>query len=75
MSIYWRKKRLAHLLTRRKIFGTIRPANLKLGSYSKASGDEPRHFEPWSSDEDDIWTGILSSNFPTTQTEGPLSSQ
>ncbi|GFT89422.1 hypothetical protein TNCV_4387041 [Trichonephila clavipes] len=37
-------------------------------SYSRAFGDEPRNFEPWSSDENDT-----SSNFPTTPMGGLLS--
>ncbi|GFY24280.1 hypothetical protein TNCV_1013291 [Trichonephila clavipes] len=32
-------------------------------------GDGPRNFEPWSSDEDVIWSGTPSPNFHTTQTK------
>ncbi|GFU87012.1 hypothetical protein TNCV_4840581 [Trichonephila clavipes] len=33
----------------------------------------PRHFEPWSSDEDYTWVGIPSSDFHTPPTGGHLS--
>ncbi|GFV35495.1 transposable element Tcb2 transposase [Trichonephila clavipes] len=42
-------------------------------SYSRAFGDLPRHFEPWSSDEDKTCYGNSSLNFPTTTIRGRFS--
>ncbi|GFS65372.1 hypothetical protein TNCV_2451801 [Trichonephila clavipes] len=39
-------------------------------SYSRAFGDGPRHFEPWSSCEDDTRASTPSSNFHITPTGG-----
>ncbi|GFX33062.1 hypothetical protein TNCV_5042301 [Trichonephila clavipes] len=33
--------------------------------YTRAFGDGPRNFEPWSSDVDDPWTGTPSPNYHT----------
>ncbi|GFV21081.1 hypothetical protein TNCV_1568771 [Trichonephila clavipes] len=41
-------------------------------NYTRAFGDGPRNFEPWSSDVDDI---IPSPNYPTTPTGGRFSSR
>ncbi|GFX32015.1 hypothetical protein TNCV_4098661 [Trichonephila clavipes] len=43
-------------------------------SYSRAFGDGPRNFEPWSSDQDDTCVGTTSPNFNTPPTGGRLSS-
>ncbi|GFV57815.1 uncharacterized protein TNCV_3071941 [Trichonephila clavipes] len=44
-------------------------------SYTRAFGDGPRHFEPWSSDQDDTGAGTPSPNNHTTSTGGRLSSR
>ncbi|GFW19642.1 hypothetical protein TNCV_1605331 [Trichonephila clavipes] len=41
-------------------------------SYTRAFGDGPRHFEPWSSDEDATCAGHPSPNIHTTPTGGCL---
>ncbi|GFT22464.1 hypothetical protein TNCV_3274291 [Trichonephila clavipes] len=43
--------------------------------YSMAFGDGPRHFESWSSDEDDACADSPSLNYHTTPTGGRLSSR
>ncbi|GFT46426.1 hypothetical protein TNCV_1566511 [Trichonephila clavipes] len=42
--------------------------------YTRAFGDGPRHFEPWSSDEDYTSTGTPSSYYHTPPTGGHLNS-
>ncbi|GFW82354.1 hypothetical protein TNCV_3818351 [Trichonephila clavipes] len=39
--------------------------NVALFSYTRAFGDRPRNFEPWSSDEDDTRAGTPSPNYHT----------
>ncbi|GFW01466.1 hypothetical protein TNCV_5031161 [Trichonephila clavipes] len=39
-------------------------------SYTRAFGDGPRNFEPWSSDVDDTLAGTPSPNYHTTPTGG-----
>ncbi|GFY35220.1 hypothetical protein TNCV_5045941 [Trichonephila clavipes] len=39
--------------------------NVTLFSYTRAFGDGPRNFEPWSSDEDDTRAGTPSPNYHT----------
>ncbi|GFW43433.1 hypothetical protein TNCV_4612941 [Trichonephila clavipes] len=41
--------------------------------YTRAFGDGPRKFEPWSSDVDDTWAGSLSPNYHTNGRTFPLS--
>ncbi|GFW21664.1 hypothetical protein TNCV_4281791 [Trichonephila clavipes] len=43
--------------------------------YTRAFGDGPRNFEPWSSDVDDTWAGIPVPNYHTTPTGGRFSSR
>ncbi|GFW22555.1 putative DD41D transposase [Trichonephila clavipes] len=43
--------------------------------YTRAFGDGPRNFEPWSSDVDDTRAGTPSPNYHTTPTGGRFSSQ
>ncbi|GFX02454.1 hypothetical protein TNCV_3065191 [Trichonephila clavipes] len=38
------------------------------GNYTRAFGDGPRNFEPWSSDVDDTLASMASPNYHTTQT-------
>ncbi|GFW88096.1 hypothetical protein TNCV_217681 [Trichonephila clavipes] len=40
------------------------------GDYTRAYGDIPRHFEPWSSDVDDTRAGTPSPNYHTIPTGG-----
>ncbi|GFW34208.1 hypothetical protein TNCV_384241 [Trichonephila clavipes] len=49
--------------------------NVTLYSYSRAFGDGPRNFEPWSSDEEDTWADTPSPKYPTTPKRGYLSSR
>ncbi|GFV38438.1 hypothetical protein TNCV_4393191 [Trichonephila clavipes] len=42
-------------------------------SCTRAFGDGPRNFEPWSSNENDNRADIPSTNFDTTSTGGRLS--
>ncbi|GFY25240.1 uncharacterized protein TNCV_2483611 [Trichonephila clavipes] len=44
-------------------------------SYTRAFGDGPRNFEPWSSDVDDTRAGNPSPNYHTTPTGGRFSSR
>ncbi|GFV11603.1 hypothetical protein TNCV_975931 [Trichonephila clavipes] len=41
--------------------------NVGLFSYTRAFSDRPRHFEPWSIDEDDTWADTTS---PLVHTNG-----
>ncbi|GFX01108.1 hypothetical protein TNCV_4580741 [Trichonephila clavipes] len=41
-------------------------------NYTRAFGDGPRNFEPWSSDVDDTSAGIPSPNYHTTPTGSQL---
>ncbi|GFU74558.1 hypothetical protein TNCV_616041 [Trichonephila clavipes] len=43
--------------------------------YTRAFGDGPRNFEPWSSDVDDTLAGTPSPNYRTTPTGGRFSSR
>ncbi|GFX66930.1 hypothetical protein TNCV_999691 [Trichonephila clavipes] len=43
--------------------------------YTRAFGDGPRNFEPWSSDVDDTLAGTPSPNYHTTQAVGRFSSR
>ncbi|GFX10085.1 hypothetical protein TNCV_4539561 [Trichonephila clavipes] len=43
--------------------------------YTRAFGDGPRNFEPWSSDVDDTRAGTPSPNYHTTPTGGRFSSR
>ncbi|GFU75707.1 putative DD41D transposase [Trichonephila clavipes] len=43
--------------------------------YTRAFGDGPRNFEPWSSDVDDTLAGTPSPNYRTTPTGGHFSSR
>ncbi|GFV50940.1 hypothetical protein TNCV_302011 [Trichonephila clavipes] len=45
-------------------------SHLSTTTYPRTLGDGPRHFEPWSSVEDDTVTGIPSPNYHTTPTGG-----
>ncbi|GFX52108.1 hypothetical protein TNCV_981451 [Trichonephila clavipes] len=47
---------------------------LQGSSYTRAFGDEPRHFEPWSSEEDDTCE-LATPLLTTTPTGGRLSSR
>ncbi|GFW03729.1 transposable element Tcb2 transposase [Trichonephila clavipes] len=48
----------------------------KIPSYTRTFDDGPRHFETWSSDENDILGAIpRSSNYPTIPTGGRLRSR
>ncbi|GFT10302.1 hypothetical protein TNCV_3735521 [Trichonephila clavipes] len=53
-------------LINRGIYSELTIANGK--STSRALGDGPRNFEPWSSDDDDTSACNLSSNLHTTPT-------
>ncbi|GFW14059.1 hypothetical protein TNCV_3546481 [Trichonephila clavipes] len=44
-------------------------------SYTRAFGDGPRNFEPWSSDVDDTLAVTPSPNYHTTPTGGRFSSR
>ncbi|GFW80003.1 hypothetical protein TNCV_984121 [Trichonephila clavipes] len=44
------------------------------GNYTRAFGDGPRNFEPWSSDEDDSGAGTASPNYHGTPAGGCLNS-
>ncbi|GFV95827.1 hypothetical protein TNCV_1728771 [Trichonephila clavipes] len=44
-------------------------------SYTRAFGDGPRNFEPWSSDVDDTLARTPSPNYHTTPTRGRFSSR
>ncbi|GFW77657.1 uncharacterized protein TNCV_133481 [Trichonephila clavipes] len=46
-----------------------------VGCYTRAFGDGPRNFEPWSSDVDDTCPGPPSPNYHTTPTGGRFSSR
>ncbi|GFX56623.1 hypothetical protein TNCV_3954501 [Trichonephila clavipes] len=46
-----------------------------LFSYTRAFGDGPRNFEPWSSEVDDTWAGTPTPNYHTTSTGGRFSSR
>ncbi|GFX44753.1 hypothetical protein TNCV_1802341 [Trichonephila clavipes] len=48
---------------------------LKMSSYTRAFGDGPRNFEPWSWDVDDTLAGTPSPNYHTTPTGGRFSSR
>ncbi|GFU68396.1 hypothetical protein TNCV_3077841 [Trichonephila clavipes] len=41
-------------------------AENQISTYTRALGDEPRHFERWSSDENDTRVGTHSPNYHTT---------
>ncbi|GFU26091.1 hypothetical protein TNCV_5105481 [Trichonephila clavipes] len=43
--------------------------------YTRAFGNGPRNFEPWSSDMDDTCPGTPSPNYHTTPTGGRFSSR
>ncbi|GFT32154.1 hypothetical protein TNCV_428021 [Trichonephila clavipes] len=43
--------------------------------YTRAFGDGPRNFEPWSSDVNDTRAGTPSPNYPTTPMGGRFSSR
>ncbi|GFW53798.1 hypothetical protein TNCV_3938921 [Trichonephila clavipes] len=47
--------------------------NVALYNYTKAFGDGPRHFEPWSSDEDDTLAATPSPNYHTNERTFALS--
>ncbi|GFW96635.1 uncharacterized protein TNCV_2846921 [Trichonephila clavipes] len=49
--------------------------NVTLFSYSRAFGDGPRNFEPWSRDVDDTSAGTSSPNSHTISTGGRFSSR
>ncbi|GFW09124.1 hypothetical protein TNCV_315351 [Trichonephila clavipes] len=44
-------------------------------TYTRAFGDGPRNFEPWSGDVDDTSADILSPNYHTTPSGGRFSSR
>ncbi|GFX58379.1 hypothetical protein TNCV_306691 [Trichonephila clavipes] len=52
-----------------------RKKDLLKNDYTRAFGDGPRNFEPWSSDVDDTLAGTPSPNSHTTPTGGRFSSR
>ncbi|GFT16504.1 hypothetical protein TNCV_281371 [Trichonephila clavipes] len=63
-----------NLLKRPPVGGKIKRGILA-GGYTRAFGDGPRNFEPWSNDVDDTRAGTLSSNYHTTPMGGRFSSR
>ncbi|GFW76981.1 hypothetical protein TNCV_2593611 [Trichonephila clavipes] len=50
-------------------------SNGQEANYTRAFGDGPRNFEPWSNDVDDTLAGTPSPNYHTTPTGGRFSSR
>ncbi|GFX93598.1 hypothetical protein TNCV_1587751 [Trichonephila clavipes] len=61
-----------HVFCVRDSYGVVRTT---IGcDYTRAFGDGPRNFEPWSSDVNDTLAGTSSPNYYTTPTGGRFSS-
>ncbi|GFY10192.1 hypothetical protein TNCV_2628711 [Trichonephila clavipes] len=58
----------ANLVIHRPTEGMKGWVNLPSPRYTRAFGDGPSHFEPWSSDEDDSSAGTPSPNYHTNGT-------
>ncbi|GFX32816.1 hypothetical protein TNCV_889521 [Trichonephila clavipes] len=63
LLVWFKQTRSQNALISRQTFNTRRRERLNINvshytfSYSRALGDRPRNFEPWSSDEDDTRAG------------------
>ncbi|GFW74079.1 hypothetical protein TNCV_4176261 [Trichonephila clavipes] len=72
---YWRVMSSSQVLLKtRHVEGAKHPAVGVVGNYTRAFGDGPRNFEPWSSGVDDPELP-LSPNYHTTPTGGRFSSR